>query len=219
MARTSLLWITEDLLHCPRWKLPKCWRWGKHKAFSCFHLIRFFCDLTNTLNRLMALHHQQLAKAGSQSDILHQQTVLSSAMMHPPWLMLLPAKNTRWPAPKERPRKLKVLPVIFWPSHQHQMPMPQQMLPHLHQKVIDNFQPFFLIVMHTLAIISFGIPKHSRQRYRRGGRPRDCLSNISDSSGISFVHSSPSDIYLIFVFLRQIQRLPSKRARTTASSV
>ena len=72
----------------------------------------------------------------------------------------------------------------------------------LHQKVIDNFQPFFLIVMHTLMIISFGIPKHSRQRYRRGGRPRDCLSNISDSSGISFVHSSPSDIYLIFVFLR-----------------
>jgi len=77
----------------------------------------------------------------------------------------------------------------------------------------------FPIVMHTLPIISFGIPKHSCRRYRRGGRPRDCLSNISDSLGISFAYSSPSDIYLIFVFLRQIQRLPSKRARTTASSV
>ena len=85
------------------------------------------------------------------------------------------------------------------------------MLSLLHQKVIDNFQPFFLIVIHTLPIISFGIPEHSCRRYRWGGRLRDCLSNISDSPGISLIYSSPFDICLIFVFLHQIQRLPSKK--------
>ena len=88
---------------------------------------------------------------------------------------------------KKRPRKLKVFLVILRSLHRHQTSTPQQMLFLLHQKVIDNFQPFFLIVMHTLPIISFGIPKHNCQRYRRGRRPRDCFSNISDSSGISLV--------------------------------
>ena len=91
------------------------------------------------------------------------------------------------------------------------------MLSLLHQKVIHNFQPFFLIVIHTLPIISFGIPEHSCRRYRRGGRLRDCLSNISDSPGILLAQSLPSDMYLTSVLSYQIQHLPSKKARTTAS--
>ena len=73
-----------------------------------------------------------------------------------------------------------------------------------------------LIIMHLLLIMLFGTLRYSCWRYRRGRRPRNCLSNISDSLGISLVYSLPSDRHLIFALSYQIQHLPSKRARTTA---
>ena len=73
-----------------------------------------------------------------------------------------------------------------------------------------------LFIMHPLLITLFGILRYSCRRYRRGRRPRNCLSNISDSLGISLVYSLPSDRHLIFALSYQIQHLPSKRARTTA---
>ena len=74
-----------------------------------------------------------------------------------------------------------------------------------------------LTIMHPLLITLFGVLRYSYRRYRRGRHPRNCFSNISNSSGILLVHPPFSSIHLTFVFSNQIQRLPSKRARTTAS--
>ena len=76
-----------------------------------------------------------------------------------------------------------------------------------------------LTTMHLLLTILSGILRCSCRRYRWGRHSRNCLSNISDGPGISLVYSSPSDIHLIFALSYQIQHLPSKRARTTASPV
>ena len=76
-----------------------------------------------------------------------------------------------------------------------------------------------LIIMHLLLIMLFGTLRYSCRRYRRGRRPRNCLSNISDSLGISLVYSLPSDRHLTLALSHQIQYLPSKRARTTASPI
>ena len=71
--------------------------------------------------------------------------------------------------------------------------------------------------MYLLLNILFGTLRYSCRRYRRGGRPRNRLSNISDSPGILLAQSLPSDMYLTSVLSYQIQHLPSKKARTTAS--
>ena len=76
-----------------------------------------------------------------------------------------------------------------------------------------------LPIMHPLLITLFGILRHSCRRYRRGKHPRNCFSNIPNSLGILLVHSPFSSIHLTFVSSNQIQRLPSKTARTTASPV
>ena len=76
-----------------------------------------------------------------------------------------------------------------------------------------------LTIMQPLLITLFGILRHSCRRYRRGKHPRNCFSNIPNSSGILIVHPPFSSIHLTFVFSNQVQRLPSKRARTTASLV
>ena len=73
--------------------------------------------------------------------------------------------------------------------------------------------------MHPLLITLFGILRYSHWRYRRGRHPRNCLSNIPDSPGILPVYLSPFDMHLTFVLSYQIQHLPSKRARTTVSSI
>jgi len=76
-----------------------------------------------------------------------------------------------------------------------------------------------LIVMYLLLSILFGTLRYSFRRNRRGGRPRNRLSNISDSPGISLVHPSLSNRHLTLALSHQIQHLPSKRARTAASSI
>ena len=77
-----------------------------------------------------------------------------------------------------------------------------------------------LIVMYLLLSILFGTLRYSFRRNRRGGRPRNRLSNISDSPGILLVHPSLSNRHLTLALLsHQIQHLPSKRARTTASPI
>ena len=159
----------------------------------------------------MALHPQRSAEAGSQSDILHQPTILSSATTHQPLLTSLLAKNARWPSLREQFRRPQALPVRFWPLHRHQTP------PHSE----GNKQLLFhlLTIMHPLLITLFGILRYSCRRHRLGRHPRNCFSNISNSSDILLVHPPFSSIHLTFVFSNQIQRLPSKRARTIASPV
>ena len=76
-----------------------------------------------------------------------------------------------------------------------------------------------LTIVHPLLITLFGILRYSCRRYRQGRHPRNCFSNISNSSSILLVLPPFSSIHLTFVFSNQIQRLPSKRARTIASPV
>ena len=57
--------------------------------------IAFLHPDKSPFNRLMALYPQQSAEVDSRLDILHQLTILSSAIMHQPLLMLLLARSAR----------------------------------------------------------------------------------------------------------------------------
>ena len=167
----------------------------------------------------MALHPQQSAEADNRSDILHQLTILSSALTHQPLPTSLLARSARWPALREQFRGPQVLPVRFWLLHRHQTSMLQQMLLLFAQKVINNSYFPLLITMHPLLTILFGILIYSCRKYRRGRHLRNRCPNIPNSLGISPVHPPFSSIHLTSVFSNQIQCLPSKTARTTASPV
>ena len=82
-------------------------------SLAVFYLTLLFCILTNPLIRLMALHPQRSAEAGSRSDTLHQLTILSSVTMHQPLLTSLLAKNARCPAPRRQLRRPTALLVRF----------------------------------------------------------------------------------------------------------
>ena len=156
MAGASLMWISKDLLHCPEWKLSRHWWWGMHKnLLVVFPILHFLpCILTINSNRPMALFLQRSAEVDSRSNIPHQLIILSSAMMYHLLLTSLLARNTRWPALRKWPTRLKAPPSRLWPSRRHQMLTCQQMPSLLHREVTNNYLSSFLIMIYVLLTTS-----------------------------------------------------------------